>query len=756
MEVHLGQTDISAKKRWSLAVLLVFSFLALSFAACGTPKFETNDDVVMSMIASGVGFVDKPNDHLLYSHFLVGRLLNSLYRLNGALPWYAIYLLTSNIISIAVITNLILRKGNRLTSQILIPIFFLSVCLRPTQLLQFTTAASLASAAGAITFLSALEGELCWRQLLKPLSGSVCLFALGAFIRFGSAKLIAVYAATFLVARVLTDRNWLKLKIGFAFFALVVGMASAAEYSNEVYYARGGWSEFYKLNPLRFSLTEFGRTTTLTTGIISSFKAVGWSPADNDMFLKMYVLDRDIYSLDHLRQLDANIPRLKQVDFNQTWSSLMDVLGNITIFPIIATSVLAVLVVSKTKLSYFSKVFYVFALCVSTVLMQITMKLPLYLFSGVIGFTAAAFIWSAASDSLADDFKKLSKAQPVFWSVLLMLTLLFWCQAVVEYREKTASVGERGKEFKTMLQGWNRDYLYVVWACGLPYEVIPPFDNIHDYFGGLKLAGINFLARTPITIERLQGFGIADLAGQITNEQIRLVSLDWLNSSMKNFVLEHYHKSVIFENTLTNDKLNVKVFKAEEINSVVQEKELSQWTEEQKAVYVCSPTDGIELTLFPSTRFQWSLLQMCHESTPRSFWPSEEFPLCSHCRAIEAIDSKYKSTGLMPTLSSFTPINIKADEMSEVFIEISIPDPAKGTVAMIEFNVGLPESKKVLIPFHVDKNLHRYELNLKKLNLPAGYMIKNMNVHPVYVRTNGSNKTFVLKRFGFVRRKADD
>ena len=57
------------------------------------PSYETNDDVFMTMIASGKGLCPAPDEHLIFTNVIVGQGLKRLYSACPGFPWYGCYLL---------------------------------------------------------------------------------------------------------------------------------------------------------------------------------------------------------------------------------------------------------------------------------------------------------------------------------------------------------------------------------------------------------------------------------------------------------------------------------------------------------------------------------------------------------------------------------------------------------------------------------------------------------------------------------------
>ena len=73
------------------AILLVVPLILLAIVVF-RPSYDTNDDPVMSLIVSGKVVSQQPDEHMVFTHFLIGLVLKNLYLLLPAIPWYGIYL----------------------------------------------------------------------------------------------------------------------------------------------------------------------------------------------------------------------------------------------------------------------------------------------------------------------------------------------------------------------------------------------------------------------------------------------------------------------------------------------------------------------------------------------------------------------------------------------------------------------------------------------------------------------------------------
>lgn len=104
-----------------------------------TPTYDTNDDPVMALVASGYGTVKGPDEHLLYSNVLLGGTLKQLYSVAPYVPWYGSYLLLSQFLAHWLLLYAILILSRNKFSVFSYLIFYLGVGIYFLAHLQFTT-----------------------------------------------------------------------------------------------------------------------------------------------------------------------------------------------------------------------------------------------------------------------------------------------------------------------------------------------------------------------------------------------------------------------------------------------------------------------------------------------------------------------------------------------------------------------------------------------------------------------------------------
>jgi hypothetical protein len=291
------------------AIPLASAFVSL-FLLLGTPRFDTNDDVVMRLIASG--FFGAPSEHLVFSHVLLGKVLRLLFECWPALPWYELQLLTAYAVSLtaliyALAPHLRREPGLAVASLGLLVFIGSHTLLR----ISFTSIALLTSFSGLLLFLSAGDRE---DRSLRAIAGGL-LVCWGALIR-SEAMLAAVAVAApaaALFARALGWRAW-------GLFAIAVGLPLAfATTFHLATYDSPEWRAYFEYDRARGQLhgtprLAWDRRTTARLG------KIGWSVDEFDLFKSWVLIDDSVYSS---QKLDALLEMTEHLAYRPDAESAM-------------------------------------------------------------------------------------------------------------------------------------------------------------------------------------------------------------------------------------------------------------------------------------------------------------------------------------------------------------------------------------------------------------------------------------------------
>ena len=261
------------------------------FLAWATPVYETNDDLMMQMIAAGF-HTGHPDAHLVFSNILIGWVLRFLFGIWPGCNWYLIYLLAVHYAAMTAIAFLVVSRRGGWLFTFLYTGFFLIVETRILLHPQFTTTAFLAGTAGMLLLVDGLRAgrPINWWRTASGMGFA----ALMCLVREPVAPLLVLIAAPFLLER-LGLAEWRRL-LGtgfvFAFVLLVLHVIN-----REAYQRDPAWAEFSEYNRMRGEI----HITVLTPFIPQAVSAAGWSENDGWMFARFYFADPDVY---------AGVPRM--------------------------------------------------------------------------------------------------------------------------------------------------------------------------------------------------------------------------------------------------------------------------------------------------------------------------------------------------------------------------------------------------------------------------------------------------------------
>ena len=165
------------------------------------PSYETNDDVFMTMIASGQGFCPAPDEHLLFTNVLVGQTLKQLYTAWPGIPWYGCYLLTIHYLAQVAVLYCALTvdaasRSTRLRLTLYL-IYFAIVELPMLNALQFTATAFLAAQAGLFLLWLAARRRQAQPQASVGglISAAVALLLVAGLVRLESLLMAVLVTA---------------------------------------------------------------------------------------------------------------------------------------------------------------------------------------------------------------------------------------------------------------------------------------------------------------------------------------------------------------------------------------------------------------------------------------------------------------------------------------------------------------------------------------------------------------------------------
>src|SRR5262245_15378624 len=231
MPVHPAWRTLAASALLSAA--LIAATLALF------DPFFTNDGAVMAMIASGTGVARQPDEHLVFTNVLLGRVVAALYRRSPEVPWYGLHLVGAQAVAWTGLFGACLARGVTARRVALCVLAYAVVGIGLLVNLQVSSTAFLVALAGGCgwTVMATDEGARGWGAGVA----SILLMVLGSLERFDPFLLVLALAGVsgVTLAGGRPGRRWLIVGAS----AILLALAARA-YDRHVYEQDAGWASF--------------------------------------------------------------------------------------------------------------------------------------------------------------------------------------------------------------------------------------------------------------------------------------------------------------------------------------------------------------------------------------------------------------------------------------------------------------------------------------------------------------------------------
>lgn len=269
----------------SFAAAAIFIFL-LCFLF--DPRWETNDDVGMSMVAHGYGIAAIGSPNLIFSNVLWGHLVRLIPEINGVLG-YSIATLSVLVFVGTVLIYGLCRLGLGCVTAFSVLVLILA---RPVLFPQFTINAGLLMV-GAIICWSLFERQNDKRVLVVG-----CLLAFCSYlVRSQEFLLVLIVALPLLPWRILLLQRAPKIAV----LALVSAIAISAVIDHQAYLG-SEWKSYNELNPVRAPFTDFGAGSYLKQRP-DILERHGYSANDIDLISGWFFVDPNIANPGKLRAM---------------------------------------------------------------------------------------------------------------------------------------------------------------------------------------------------------------------------------------------------------------------------------------------------------------------------------------------------------------------------------------------------------------------------------------------------------------------
>ncbi|WP_162584855.1 hypothetical protein [Variovorax sp. RA8] len=460
------------------------------------PRWETNDDVAMSMVTHGYG-IAAPGapPYLMFSNVLWGYMARSIPAFGGLLG-YSTATIGALSIACAAVTYGMLRLGaGCVPSLAAAGLLF----VRPMLFPQFTVNAGMLMVAAAILW--------CVHSVERPawaLAASALLALLSYLIRSQECLLVLAVALPLLSWRPLRSR-----RVQGVLLAVCCAIAAAAIFDHRAYQAKE-WQEFNALNPVRARLTDFraGESLRKRPDIVERH---GYSLNDVALMEKWFFVDpgiADPVKLDAMLAEAGPLPRQDHAWANALIS--LKALGHPSLWVFVVVGVLGAMLRPSRGL------FMAWAIFLAAIVAMGFLGRPgiIRVYLPVVSLLAIAPLLQRTSAG--------SVRNRALCAVLLLAAAANAFNVLSESRStNTADAHARAR-----VAGFP-DYPVVIWGGGFPFEAVYPVLGASQTVLDYKLYGLGVSTLAPFSVARAEDrAGRGMIARLLAGEGVPLVASD--------------------------------------------------------------------------------------------------------------------------------------------------------------------------------------------------------------------------------------
>lgn len=463
----------------SLAISAAF---VLSLCLVMEARWETNDDVAMSMVAHGYGVAAFGSPNLIFSNVLWGHLVRAVPQINGILGYSTVMLYVLIIAGAIVLFGLC-----RLAAGYIAPLSMLALLLvRPVLFPQFTINAGLMLVGAVICC------HLFARQNNRPALLIGCLLAFSSFlVRSNEFLLVFFVALPLLPWRTLLLRRSSQV----ALLALILVMAVSTVIDRKAYQGQE-WQAFNELNAVRAPFNDFGADEHLKKrpDILGRY---GFSINDIDLIREWFFVDPEIANPHALRAMldELGLLPTKGNSAAKGWDGI-ETLWDAKLLPIVLAALLLALLRPSWRVaaSWGLCIGAVFAIGLSGRPGVIRVYVPLVCLLAIAPFLTGQF--SAWRNRLC--------------TIVLIVAAVLNTSLVFAESKAAQITSEQAREG---LEAFPRNPV-VIWGIGFPLEEVYPVMGASAAAMSLKFYGLGAFTLAPFSVaftEQQKGRGMINL-----------------------------------------------------------------------------------------------------------------------------------------------------------------------------------------------------------------------------------------------------
>ncbi len=515
--------DMLNKIRHRFVFCLAFNLLImLFFVTLYLCRFETCDDFVMKMIASG-SFTGEPDYHMVHMSTILGRLLKLLYHVNDAFAWYEILQYTTICISLLAITFVLVNHFENRDPFVYLTVFAIAYSFYTS--LQFTKTAALPAFAGHLLIADTIEKK----RKTPYYVFSVALLFLSANIRkqeFYACSFLCIplYVHFFLeLISQIKDRERLMKVVkltaaGLITLVLIIAATKISEADN----SSAEWQAYREYNEVRSTLLDFGLPEYQSNKEL--YESVGMDENFYELLLKCDFYDDDVYDVEKGKNLI--VERERNIDFTYlfefAYSFVVYFFSNkeILIYTFLLVTVLILYLLNPEKGSYFNVLLLMVFLLIDILICYHVRKMTFFARIEISFLSIAIFeilYFTAQSE------KKIPLFSSLLICMIVFVTLNGYWFKYLKYNCSSYFELEEQKKKITETISADKDHLYVYQTLDRFWNNEVLFEDIRylDFENMLSLG--EWTTMSPLVLSNMEKYGVTNpFKDIIDNDKIYL------------------------------------------------------------------------------------------------------------------------------------------------------------------------------------------------------------------------------------------
>ena len=504
--VGIPQNPVS---RDLLISLILSGALVLVLCLIFNPRWETNDDVAMSMVAHGYGIAEYGSSHLIFSNVLWGAIVRSLPSINGLLGYSMATLLSLALAGAATLYFLIRTGAGYAVGFLVLALVF----ARPLLFPQFTITAGLLAAA-AVLGLRAYDRD----ESPFNLAAACCLAFLAYLIRAPEFALVIGVALPLLPwGKLVRSHNAWLAACGLAICIAGAGIIDVWAYSDS------GWQTFWRQNLARAPFTDFGAVDYVLK-YPEVMQRLGVSENDVRLIGGWFFADPRLVKPELLHSLLSEIPMrtATQAGFASGISSVLLMFG-LPLFPLALASLFLVVLFKRPG------PILAWAACMAAMFVL-----------GAVGRADAVRVYIPLFSLLSVIPCATGSPEPRWRYGAVICILLAGGLANAVQLTKEVAVSDA-----LLRQAWpgkfNSRESTVVWGGSLPYEFVFPVLTRESDLKNTRIYGLGVLTLAPFSVANTDERAGRGLLKRLRSEPgVPLIVSSLYETMLKIYCIEHF------------------------------------------------------------------------------------------------------------------------------------------------------------------------------------------------------------------------